>query len=130
MIHVRNQNVANALADCALKLSGLGARPRMMQIPSAEDGGKLGADDYIQKHGHIAFQQLPKTSFSHVEQLYRINSEYALICTPVGIYSFATGQVIPQADFLLIENKNSAIVPTAKGDRAVKAGTQWLIWPG
>lgn len=125
-----NSSVAWALSDCALKLSGLGARPRMLNIPPAEDGSKLGADDFIQKHGHIAFQQLPKTSFAHVEQLYRINSEYALIRNPVGIYSFATGQIIPQNDFLLIENKYSAIVPTAKGDKAVKAGTQWLVWPG
>lgn len=127
---MRNQNVAYALADCALKLSGLGARPRMLHIPPAEDGGKQGGDDFIQKHGHIALQQLPKTPFAQVEQLHRINSEWAFIRTPVCIYHIPTQQAVSSSDFLLIENKNSAIVPSPKGDKIVKAGTQWLIWPG
>jgi Family of unknown function (DUF5906)/Domain of unknown function (DUF3854) len=125
-----NPHVAAALADCALKLSGLGARPLKVCIPCGENGEKLGADDYILKYGHIAFQQLPKVPFAQVEQLHRLNQEYAFIRNPVGIYSFSAKQIISQADFLVTENKNSTIVPAVKGFKTVKAGTEWLLWPG
>src|SRR5437870_2511074 len=46
-----NPGVSSALSDCALKLSGLGARPIMLCIPPAEGGAKQGADDFIMAHG-------------------------------------------------------------------------------
>ena len=125
-----NPAVAYALSDCALKLSGMGARPMMLCIPSGPGGRKLGADDHIQEYGSFAFQQLPRKPFGQVEQLHRINTKYVFIRKPVGIFSCDTQQVITQSDFLLTENKNSTVVPTAKGLKTVRAGTEWLVWPG
>ena len=125
-----NPNVAWAQNDLALKLSEEGAVPWTVQIPG-KDGSRLGADDHILEYGPLAFAQLERIPFARIEQLHRINRDYAFIRTPVGVYQKETNRIISLADFLAIENKNKAVVPNAKGGlTTVKAGTEWKDWGG
>jgi hypothetical protein len=126
-----NPNVAWAQNDLALKLSEQGAIPWTVQIPVGKDGSRLGADDYVLEYGPLAFAQLERTPFARIEQLHRINRDYAFIRTPVGVYQRETNRIISLADFLAIENKNKVVVPNAKGGlTTVKAGTEWKDWGG
>ncbi len=116
-----NPSVTWAQNDLALKLSEQGATPWTVQIPAGKDGSRLGADDYVLDYGPLAFAQLERIPFARIEQLHRINRDYAFIRTPVGVYQRETNRIISLADFFVCNAiKLSQFT-------AVKMSHPWLV---
>lgn len=59
---VSKRQVKTAIKDLAIELRKLGAFPYIIRIPNEVDGSKNGADDFIVRHGAIAFETIKEES--------------------------------------------------------------------
>ena len=54
----QKDGVRNAIKDLSLELASRGAQPRVVELPTEEDGIKNGIDDFLHRYGADAFKQL------------------------------------------------------------------------
>jgi len=103
---VTNPQVLHAQYKFALELFQIGAIPRIVNIPWAGER-KFGIDDYIVEYGAAKFTGLLKNTDNHIEfsfckELLKINSEIALVRTPIAIVDFETGNLLTKSDATLL----------------------------
>lgn len=139
-----NPQVLQAQFKFAEELFHLGATPLIVTIPKVE-GKKHGIDDYIVEFGAEAFKALVKyeknyVEFNFVKELMKLNSEIAVVCSPVSIVHFPTGQLLDRgAAALLYGNARmieQKIVPAKRLSEdadtikytEVSALDKWMQW--
>lgn len=116
---VTNPQVLHAQYKFAEELSGMGADPRMVNIPVPPDGTKMGIDDYIVAHGAKAFKSLitdeaNQVEFAFARELYKLNSEIAVVHKPVAIVHYPTGQLLSKQDAAMLYANSRMMEQTLK----------------
>lgn len=113
-----------------------GADVFIVRLPSAEDGAKVGLDDYIQAYGVEALQDLVADvePFVDSQALHAMNNDVAYVKDPGIVYVLATGQLVSPGDFTahrFADRRYTRVIVTAAGNRLEERSTasDWLKWP-
>ena len=131
-----NERVVQAQRWLVTKLVELGALPTIISLPSKEDGGKVGLDDYLLANSVDDLNRLAHDSpgYPEANALWSLNEEVIYVADPGFVYVRATGQRIAPAAFkdhsfahrhyLELEVKaNGTIIPKKK-----PLAPRWLGW--
>lgn len=136
--YMEKPNVCMAMNALCEELQERGALVRVLMLPGAEDGKKIGLDDFLLEHPAEELADLLRTSepLGMSRSLWKINDEVVYVENPGLIIVEATGQKLSADQFKghsrwatasAIETKVSA-----KGDlmrEKVPGAPVWLRWP-
>lgn len=131
-----NPQVMHALCALATELGALGAKPRIATVPDPGGGAKAGVDDFLVAQGKMALAKLLDAAepFSHVEELWRMNSEVLYVRDPGLVIVLADGRKLAPNAFVAHAYANRYYherTVTPKGEeRLVKRplAPAWVGW--
>ena len=111
-----------------------GAKLRIIRLPGAEGGGKVGLDDYLTVAGAGAFSNLCRATGAvnaFDVKILRLNASVAWIEAEGGIYDLEQKQFIQKANFTSGSHHSSQkhTVPTARGVKQISVAQEWLTHP-
>lgn len=126
---VDKPEVMFAMEALCVQLLKMGAKPYIVSLP-AEDGEKVGLDDFLVAHSVTKFLKLPREDFSRSTEFWKLNEELAVITSLDSIYHFQTRSL----------KSTRALVETTYADRRMKIGpiesqkevnavAEWVKWP-
>jgi hypothetical protein len=120
----------------AVRLLREGADVCIVRLPNADNGDKVGLDDYVQDYGIEALQQLCQDSepFQDSRELHQMNTFVAYMKDPGLVYVLHSGQLVSPGDFVahrFSDRRYTRAVPTLQGTRLEERSTasDWLKWP-
>jgi Domain of unknown function (DUF3854)/Family of unknown function (DUF5906) len=120
----------------ARRLVTEGANVYVVRLPPADDGGKVGLDDYVQAHGIEALQDLCESVEPFVDSaaLHAMNNDVAYVKNPGIVYVLKTGQLVSPADFKghrFSDRRYTRVIVGKEGTRMEDRSTaeDWLKWP-
>ena len=127
-----NVDVQKALNALAGELGSRGAVPHIVYLPSSEDSGKTGLDDFLVEKGVSEFTELVEASQPHAatEALISMNEKYCFIEDTAMVVRFEDGGMWSADKF-----KNSVAsnlrYKKMRGEKLVDANlaADWVDWP-
>jgi len=110
-----------------------GAKPRVLILPSKENGDKNGLDDYLVALGRPAFEEYLKNAKSDplTEALWEMNERYAYVTAPDVLYDEKLHTMLnPHRAFTTTLANRSVMAPKGDGtSKLVAVAKPWFGWP-
>lgn len=129
---VSNPQVTAAEARLVDELQGRrGARCHVVRLPSAEDGAKVGLDDYLTAHGADALERLLRAApaLRPIDaRVISLNRRYAWIELEGRIWDEQTKLLIQKGDFIKGSTSSSEALVTLDGGKGheIRVADRWL----
>jgi hypothetical protein len=131
-----NPNVVRAQRQLAAELLARGAAPTIASLPSRQDGGKQGLDDFLVAHGKDALVRVISESpfFPEASALWGLNEEVLYVRDPGLVVERDTGRRIAPMQFVAHAYANRHYIETvtaANGGITTKKKSlakRWVEW--
>lgn len=127
-----NPNVVRAQVSLSHELSARGALPRIVSLPAADDGTKLGLDDYLVRYGREKYESLVAETpyLTEAQALWELNSEVLYVLDPGLVIIQETGQKLSPANFVHHSFANRHFVRMLPNGKTKKEQTahEWIRW--
>ena len=125
-----NSQVSSALLCLAKELSMRGSSVSMGFLPTAENGDKMGLDDFLVAYEPEELENIELEEYELSAELWELNEEIAIVRNPPSIYQFSTN---------ILMNKET-LIGTVYADRCIvieednrmkrlNAAKEWMKWP-
>ncbi len=129
---ITNPMVVMAENQLARLLTDAGATVRIARLPAAEDGGKVGLDDYLLEHDPEELKALALGAelFSTCKALHEMNEMVAYVRDPGLIYDYKNNMRLSCVNFTSHAYSNSHHAVYNEAGKAVnkKTAQVWLEW--
>jgi hypothetical protein len=131
-----NPNVVRAQTALAHELLARGARPSVVALPTADDGSKVGLDDYLLTHTPEEVEALVLSSpaYQEARALWEMSADVLYVRRRGIVVVREDGRLISPADYTGHQFSNRSftrLVTTQQGirTRTFKTASEWLDWP-
>lgn len=124
--------VQQAMQAFSRELIFLGATPFTIKLNGKENAGKIGLDDFLEAHGIIEFNRLPREQLLGAlgEQLWQLNEEIAYIEASDTILRIKDAQLLTPQSLVTLSYANRRVtIVTTRGTQQVSVAAEWLKWP-
>jgi hypothetical protein len=127
-----NENVVRAQLALSRELSARGALPRIVSLPSADDGTKLGLDDYLVRYGREPYDRVVESAefLPEAQALWEMNGEVVYIKDPGLVVVRDTNQKLKPSDFTGHAYANHHFMRQLDSGKMKKEQTahEWMRW--